>query len=157
MSVTDWITRSCTSCRQMDAALPAWRIKRPVLLLPRALRIVRRNKADLLSVTLKTYESLFLYYSEDPRSDGLAGQWSTAGEETWRVPLDVDADKLLDWLYVGGWCLYSSDRPIDPSLLNLLDLAPSAVAITDFVRQYDLAVLIVAFHDNDPWTVATGA
>ena len=155
--IEPWIAASRTPFRRVAPGLAVWEIDEAGMMRPSKAKAASEAKRELLSYLLRSGVPLFLVYSEDPADDALEDAWALAREETWRVPPDADPKRLLDWLFLGGWFLYTAEAALDPQLLSGLGFAAAATDVDAFLRRHQLGFLVVAFHDNDPWIVAERA
>jgi hypothetical protein len=119
-----------------------------------AVREYTYAKQNILRIVLCEAQSPYLHYAENPLAEGLNGEWHEAAPDVWRIPQSVDVNRLFDWLYLGGWVIYDAPRFCGAKGISALT-SEDAREISEGMAANEIAVSISAFHDNDPWTIAT--
>ena len=118
-------------------------------------RKVQVAKGSILQAFVLSFPVVFLEYSENPISDGLAGSWkaNTKRENTWLLPRDCDNNELHEWLYLGNWILYACATAANRNDVQVARQS-QVVFLERLLEQHLVQGAILAYHDNDPWWVA---
>lgn len=124
----------------------AWTLSGPVNFQERRVRRVR-----LLTAILRNARA-WLYYSEDPLDDGVAGEWLRLGPGKYLLRRAQEVLVLHDWLRQGAWVLVVAPRATE----DAEPFAGDPFSVDDLRSvgiQTGAELIISAFHDNDPWWV----
>lgn len=111
----------------------------------------RDIRVRLLNAILRNKRA-WLYYSEDPVSDGVTGDWARIGPGKLRLSCARDIPALYAWLRQGAWVLVVEPRA--PEIDDVFAGDPFSVEdLAAAVLHADADVIVSAFHDNDPWWI----
>ena len=141
------------SDRRLSAVYPVYELRAGFLPFSRRTRSLAERQRQVLSSVRQLSWPVYIRTSERPPAWHLPGVWAHAARETWAIPREVASERLLETLLLaGGWELYLSPEPVDPTAIpDLFDASlPEAFAT---VEAMGIPVLVDAFHENTEWRV----
>ncbi len=123
---------------------------RIVRLLPSAWHIPAAAPGDLLPLfeyLLRCFPNSSVCYGEKPDELELTGLTNLVHSSVWQIPADINVRKLVKWLYLGNWVLFSSPNAItDSELAELASADPNRT--TEALRRLGGTYSVYSFHDN---------
>ncbi len=129
--------------------LPIWETKASKGL---AGKDYEKRKEKLLQKILDDFSTIFLSYSENPKEDGLSGDWVEVLPNYWIIPQNSRATEIYDWLYSGNWLLFVADKAPRTEVFQGYDFRNAEQLINCMVQE-NISLLLLSFHDNDPWII----
>jgi hypothetical protein len=74
--------------------------------------------------------------------------------KTWAAPTDIDLSRLVRWLGLGGWVLYSAADPVAPTPIPGVAAGGRAEELYAAARRPGLRFIVTSYYDDTYWDIA---